>query len=495
MATLIYNGVRLNIVSTEYISFKQVPTEDGVDAIYTEFEIAVTAWFNPAATASAGPGKQAREGGFPANLTDAPNPGQPGDQLGDSLVNLRQMLSPNRRQLTYLVGGKVVVSSPPGAVLNPGGENPAVAAGVDARYGPIVKGLKVTKIAGDKSARVYFHVVTWLQDFVPDKSTATRIVLANRYTTSSSMDEDYWSVRHVQGQMQVDANQLQFSGLLTPDAFRQAAFLPIPPGFKRDGVEVTVSSDNTTLDYSFVDTETKLALGLRSMATRIEGNCTAGSESPIANLRAVAKGARASANMGMAWGMALLDPLGLVGPGIKGLFDATGAAMDSILPQLKANGIVRIWGQRDARKEDLMKLGVNILFDRFAPMNGGVLGIGNKPPRFVSLYCTQDLSERFIEVRAEFFAPIGVVGWSLVNPPNQNIPKMMSLETNIVGGAEAGTENTLKGDGTGNSPMPPGGGGTRGNWLGAMVAALLSQPGTLPQLPAAANVVDQPAFQ
>ncbi len=474
MSVMNYGPVRMQIQETHVFGFGPTLTEDGVDTTCTEVDLGVTAIVNMQALATSGRGAIAGNG---ANVfDDAPVPGAAGDPLGISLRNLRAMLLTPRQPLSFAIAGNPVVST----------------SGPDSRNGPQPQpDTCVQRIFGTATARVYFHVKTWLQDFLPISGNAQRIVLANRFLVQTSLDQDYWTTRYVQGQLIVDPGQLWamsdgVPGFSTPDSFRSACFLSIPLGFKRDNVQVAVSSDNRVLDYSYIDSETPLALGARSFATRIEGNCTAGSESPLGDMGLIAQGAAVAA------GFAVDSAGGNTSIG-RGFFsgltsgfwtDPGGVARSAATlsyPRLKANGIVRIWGSRDASKYSLMILGINILSDRFRPIQGAFFS-GNLP-FFNSLYVTQDLSERYVEVRGEFSPTLASTLWNLGNTPGANILGIMNLATDIQSGGAAGTDLVLSGSGAGFNPPPPNSDGTRGNYLGALLVSLLSSPGQVPDLP------------
>ena len=504
MSVLNYGAVRMQIQKTEHIGFIPRYTEDGVDYLYTELDLAVTAVINPFALATRGPGQIAAIGAVPPFQEDAPAQAN-GDSVGATIRNIRAMLLTPRQTLTFSINNDQVVTI----------------AGPDSKQGPLPQSdTAIRWIMGTHTALVYFHIKAWAPDLLPAiqglPTPARRIVLANRYRVASATDENWYSRRHIQGQMIIDPSQLiplAADGVLTPDNFRQAAFLSIPTGFKREDIQVVVSSDNTTLDYSYVDQEQPLALGLRSLATKIEGGTTVGLVSPLNGLTGPTAAAVAAPTAAANLANKAIESdagkgffHGLFGDRFGSLFRG-GAAMATNpntvatvvgsavngLPKITGSGIVRIWGQRNANKADLATLGVNILLDRF---NTGFFSAYFAPgdsARAGTVTVTQDLVERMVEVSMTFIPTfVAQVTPFVVSLANAAIA-MNNLSTDIrVAGQQgqlsgipsptplANAGPLLSGSILGLNPPPPFSSGTRGDWLGALVVALLGTPGEIP---------------
>lgn len=515
MSVLQYGPVRMQIQSTEHFRFGPVMSEDGVDYTVTELDFGVTAVVNQQSLATLGATQIA--GANQQFFDDAPAQAN-GDRLGISLQNLRAMLLTPRQALTFSIGGDNVVTIP---------------AGGDARQGPIPqRDTRVEWISGIASARIYFHVKCWLVEWVPPSggvlNTLPHVVLSNRFRVSSSMDGDFYTRRQVAGQMIIDPSKLALfaglpggAGVLSPDNFRAAAFLQIPLGFRREDVQVTVSSDNTVLDYSYADQETPLALGLRSMATEIHATATAGIVDTLNSVGAVGAAAAAVAE-GAA---AVADPIGVFRTGLAALgglisasgFPAIGAAIGGGdlggtaaravgiaagegLPKIAGSGVARVKGQRNATKDQLVQLAINILIDRFTTQanNFGAFFAPNNQPRIGKITIQQDVVERSIEVAIGFiprlFSPQGQianVGGNIAG----NAIGLMNLNTQVNTQGAAGTDPLLTGQLAQANPPPPNSNNTRGNWVGALVVSLLATPGLPPALPLDPAVnVDLAAF-
>jgi hypothetical protein len=231
---------------------------------------------------------------------------------------------------------------------------------------------------GTRTEKLYSHVKAWTLDLLPSNPTR-RVVLANRYRVASSTDDDYYSRRAISGQMVVDIQQLEtfaIGGVVTPGILRDATFLQIPTGFNRENNQVVVSSDNTSLDYSYVDQETPREPGLRSLATRIEGSASAVVIPPLLNASGAAAGISfgsaqdavraAQSGIGVSgWPSRVSRALGdLAAPHLArigrdpGGFAAhmTVLPLGCGLPKVVGTGEVRVWGLRDASKAGLTQL-------------------------------------------------------------------------------------------------------------------------------------------
>jgi hypothetical protein len=309
---------------------------------------------------------------------------------------------------------------------------------------------------------------------------------------------------------------------LTPDNFRKSAFLQIPLGFKRENVQVTVSSDNTTLDYSYIDQETPLALGLRSLATDIEAFATCGITDTLGQMSgitgalagAAAFGANAvpsslrnaalraaggifgNPTFGAAIGTTLDSLQDPGGPVARGIALLTGEG----LPKIVGSGVARIKGRRDASKADLVQLAINIIIDRFttAANDFGAFFNPNQQPRIGRITIMQDVKELMIEVNIAFIPKLlkqffitGNVGGNIA----AQALTLMNLNTPVFTQGVAGTDPVLSGQEFQANPPPPNSLGTRGGWIGALVLSLLATPGQPPLLPLDLAVnVDLAAF-
>ena len=216
------------------------------------------------------------------------------------------------------------------------------------------------------------------------------------------------------------------------------------------------------------DKEVRVGVGNFGL-TRIEGNVTAGSDSPIRSLRDIggALGNVAAAAAATAMATVMGGPLGLLfgGGALAGL-----AASVAAVP--KANGLCRVFGRRGAPRDGMVQVAVNYLMDRFFPLAiGGQLFI-------VSMYATQDAGSDnppFVEVRMEFLCiNINAI---LAMFDTASAPQMVRW-TDI---HDIGTFVMTPDSAT---PQMPASNNTRGSWIRALaVAALKGSTCTLPAAP------------
>lgn len=468
MSTLLYGGQPFLPVKTEAIEFSPVPTEDGADLTVVEVDLTVRAWFHP---------------GLTATLT-APVfvGGRAGDRAGLTLANLQTFLMTPRLALVYLLGPDAVVSQPAGigVVLQP----------TDARYGPVPVSVRILQVGGDRSAEFLWRVRCWVNTAAPPPGQSPPVVLANRFTMRSETDEDHYESRHVKGQLVVRGDLMSQLGIVTPDQFRGACCLPILPGFRRTRVDVEVSSDNLVLDYGFTDTEQPLALGGSSFCTRLEGNATAAVTYPLHDFRQAA-----SAGLSMA-GAALGAVRGWFAGGLAGIMggaaDVFKQGVQNTVPRVEMACLVRLWGDRRASKLSLYQLGTQVILDRFRSAPAGFVGVSAGPANLVSLVCTQDHVERFVEVRGEAFATLKALGQAVVGDAIPFLATFMNFASFITSSNAAGTISPLSDQPGASSPAWPASGSTRGNSLASVVAALLGTPGTVPALPPVGSNPDSP---
>lgn len=186
--------------------------------------------------------------GLPA-LGSGPNPnaGRPAAYTSKAL--LHDLLQP-RQRLVFSVGGVIVVLSP------------APGFATDAHNGPTPLDASVLKQTGPTTWRVRFRVETCVNESVNRLSPANfGYVLSHRWSCEHRLDRDFFTTRHVTGQVKFRADMVNVgpdnnAGTgFTPDAFRSYLAMPVPAGFARRNLNVTVHEDLLTYSYSYDDVE------------------------------------------------------------------------------------------------------------------------------------------------------------------------------------------------------------------------------------------------
>ncbi len=303
---------------------------------------------------------------------------------------------------------------------------------VDVNNGPLCSADVVENI-GDKTFHVEWTVTTWINDApqpgtVTSKGTSTvpqyptPPLLANEYEMVHVIDQDFFSVRFVQGRAVFRSDVLQALKLF-PDQLRYWLGLPTPARFRREQIRVRQLSDGLTTEYSYVDRERVLSfdpnvftrvemtvlideenLGLESIVRRGAG----GALDAFQGIRA----GTASGATGWLSGMVgdlLARRIGTVA-GIAGF----GAAALAGIPVTNYRAVGRFWGHARQRREFLNRQATstfNHLLQgySFIPLSfasGGIFGGGISAVRFLGLNLqlgdtqtrtTHDLSGMFLQ--------------------------------------------------------------------------------------------------
>jgi hypothetical protein len=168
------------------------------------------------------------------------------------------------------------------------------------------------------------------------------------------------------------------------------------------------------------------------------------------------------------------------------ILGAITGVMKSAVPVNKGNVLIRVQGQRNAKRIDLLSLANAVALDRF-------------PTAYlVSAYGTQGLDSDetpWAEVRLEFVPNPGALVKGILNPANfagqMNVSDTLSGRQPGAGNIFAVpvpivppiTSNDPKGV---NLPLPSGG-GTRGHYLGRMAVQTFAGAGAVPNAPPAAD--------
>jgi hypothetical protein len=436
MAFLQYGGVSFNMARTHNVSFDPVMDASGLDYLNTKIRIEVAAVFNPVGTA-----------------TDIAVAGQ-GDRLGVSLYALRDTLMTPRQALVLNVGQDMVIRSP---AFNDQG----LAMASDAQGGPFPRSFRVMEITGDKSAIIFYVIETYL-------NYCANYVLSNRWSVQTVTDYvGGMTTRIINGRAKFRLDLLN-DDKVDADSFRKNLILPAGTNMVRKQVHIQVTADGSELSYRVVDQEVKLNLG-KTKITRIEGNATVGVDSPIKDVQALV-------NKAVGFGAGAIGALqaafnGRIGDAFVGAGRLLVNTVVGLLPTVRANCIVRVFGQKKAPLNLLADRARQIAFDRFAPLALG------KTLFIVSCYLTQDLgneNEPFVEMRFEFLVA-NLNGLAAMLDPTK-VPALMNLDTEI--SLDGGRFYLIEAppDQKANSELPFSN-NTRGYWLGQIAAAaMLVQP-------------------
>lgn len=224
---LTYNGVSLSVEHVTGYTVRRVYDPSGCDYLYDHHRLAVRAIWNPRATAD-------------------------GTKVaGESFANLRATLMTPRKLLLFEIpnsGGtkKTVISSP---FKDPAGDRYPC----DCNNGPKPIGFNVVGVVGEKTMIIDFEIETWVRE-----CTRSKPIISHRWEMSHSIDRDFLTTRTINGIAIFRTDWL--NGVLSPlvvspDQFRGWLFHPVPYGFQRQGIQCSLSPDNTTLRYQITDVQ------------------------------------------------------------------------------------------------------------------------------------------------------------------------------------------------------------------------------------------------
>ncbi len=508
MANLGYRGIDLSIVHTRSVAREAIYTDDGTTLLWQKWTIDVDTVYNPAATSfdpslgivgNFGVGVQ---GQFPPQTDSA----------------IRQTLLQPQGLLRFTdEDGRVILRSPFAGYT------------VDAKNGPQPQVCEVTQISGTKTWRVHFKIVTYVNECpkVPgpyraggapvDPPPGRNPLLSHRWKRYMDSDEDHFATLVTVGRCIFRADELVRLGQF-PDQFRQQLFHAIPQNFRRHHIQVAPSEDGTMVDYQVTDVETAMNFNDPDTpnATRIEAFQTASYAEPnVLGEIGHAFGGTASAIIGAA----SIDPVASLAKAAAASLSGGINLMARLLPQYSVHVICRVWGNRNSRRPDLLNTALGVCIAR----------MGNNPFQVVGrsseTIITQEITGKFVEVQMTvkwgperlaalaleavvnnpvLQAAAGVLGFGNLDPAGVATSNPVGIggilsffpQTDDLAGVRtvagvqvAAPKLVVVGDPTVANYPPPNSGGTRGTWVGQLVAQALALPCTIPPRPPIAGPI------
>ena len=504
-----YNGVDLQIERTSDVAVEPVMDASGLDLLYHRITITMICIFNPWATTSF---QALQAGGGTAlivppplpNVNPIPNTNPPGQRLGEAIMNLEEkLMTPQRPLQVWLAQDRVwnvpqvdtfpAAAQPAGAGTamiqgGPGGGtthpvNGAPAAGAayqaacDPAGGPFPRSFRMLQIVGDKSA-----IVQWTVTFHINAHCSSYI-LSNRWRVTSHTGADWLTTRITEGRAVMRLDQA-FANGWTIDQFRKNFALAVPNGFIRKEVNVIATEDGRELYYRVVDKELALNIPAGSSALRVEGHITTGAALPVKTLfggmknapvLAAAAGAGWLQDVGGRMGGWFGDVLKIAGGALGGALMGAG---NQVVPRCIA--VVRVWGRPATDRKNLASLAINIVADRLSA-KAVLPGVRFFP---ISAFLTTNVStdeQPMAEVQIEALTNEVQMFKAIWNP--QNFIADFQKTDNIV--RDGAGKIVLTSDQSVVNPAFPGDGGTRGQWLGALVTQALKQDCAVQAVPPA----------
>lgn len=255
MSFINYNGIQLEYIQTEELIQESVPSQDGVDYLYTHFVISLNCYFNPQVT----------------SYGVAPGPTQPpiripGVSPGFTDINIRHFLMQPQKVLVFNDVGFAPPIPTENLIISPlplQDAPPGFFALVDANNGPHPISCTITRIDGIKTYHVKFVIETWLIECtrsLTDISNAGPALLSNRYVQSHDINEQHLLSKVTSG-VAVFRTDILAETKLVADTARSFIFPPVSRGMKRTNIHINVVSSANTLEWSCQDDEVMYDLG------------------------------------------------------------------------------------------------------------------------------------------------------------------------------------------------------------------------------------------
>jgi hypothetical protein len=347
IGTVQYGGVELELTWCE-LDRKPVLSDDGTTMECVEYIFDVLTVYNPAATAYDAKNIRANNVPFKNNKSFA----------GSTDIALREYLSQPRRKLIVKYGDAAAefptfLESPR---RGPSGDVPT-----DAKGGPFCDVMSIKEHFGTKTWLMHLRFRTYVAC-----GDSPSPILSHRFRKTVDIDQDYYTTIITEGEVVFDVGRL-WDAEQSPDFYRSQFFTAPPGNFKREHINVDISSDNSTAKYTVIDRSQAFNLGTSSPATRVEAHITTGySQGSRINATASAVGNAGQAGINALQNIST-DPIHDAGVAIGFIGNAAGggvAAYNSVAPRYYVSATCRAWGSETSRRRDLLNLCFGIITAR-----------------------------------------------------------------------------------------------------------------------------------
>lgn len=452
-----YRGIPAQILQTNDVSREPVYTEDGQDMIYQKWTIDVLMQINPSTMS------------YVSDYPNAPRISY-GTQVATSDHQLRQhFMTPS--------GRLALLTMAPGGTTDTLLDIPIPPYTCDARGGPYPKHFDIIKVHSDKTLTIRYIIEAYNQNeyyILPGGNPSA--IIAHRWRQWMDVDEDHFAVRITQGTAHFDLSQLAFDER-SPDQFRQDMAFPIPVGWKRENIRVEQSMDGTAIHYSFEERELPINYGpnMKAGVTRCEAYLTERTHYPGITQALWDAGVTGVKDIvDVLSGLVSTTPTKAIGKAVNDIIDNG----QGILPTKYRNVLVRVWGNKNSLKRDLLDFAMGIAASR-------ALDVGP----------SQNIPTEDITVRWEMTGKFIEVDWTWIF--GQNGLTAMGAYTdseNLTGDDDVRafyTGKTYLQNAASVAPVPPNSNGTRGTSIVGLVAQALTAPGQLPVSPHNSDNIDR----
>lgn len=228
-----YNGITFVLPQTHELSTRSIYSSDGMDYLYSEVRLSITATVNPFTMAY--------------TIADGAVTETPGALPATTMAAIRHALSQPRQTLLITdFDGQTMLQCP------------ADGFDVDAVDGPKPEVLSIEEPAGSRTFRISFRVTCKIIECPP--GTTAPLVISCRWQDSHHINEHQLTTRVITGEAIFRQDHLEAVGA-QPDQYRNFLLPAREPGFRRVIVDVTQNSNRTRLAFRVLDSEVVADLG------------------------------------------------------------------------------------------------------------------------------------------------------------------------------------------------------------------------------------------
>lgn len=248
MSVIKYDFVQLSLTKINSVTQEPVYSDDGIDYLYTKFDLDINAVVN----------MDAKPSMLNAAVDDAAT-------INEYISALRQQLLQPRKFLHIELGADSAIYNQAtiGAL-----QTLLVVSAPDAKGGPFPKACNIRQVGGSKTLLIQFQIQTFVFDQVCANREEPKKVLSNRWEMNFSYDTEGMATRTTRGTIIVNGSQPDINA----DDFRGWIIPKIPTGWRRKRMDFNLSSDGLKVGYTIEDAEQYYAFP--EGCTTVEGTYT-----------------------------------------------------------------------------------------------------------------------------------------------------------------------------------------------------------------------------
>lgn len=243
MSRLLYNGYILDHILTQSIEQEAVYSQpDGLDYLYTRFQVSVQALFNVNIKPASANG-----------TVDAPATPSTSD-VAALMKSIRHHLLQPRKTLAFWVDPANEPLFKVGANLNIASlANQSGSATCDAKRGPFPRSCRIKQVQGTECLLVDYTI----EAFVNECDNDAPEISAHHFRETIGIDENFYSTRTRNGTVVLRGDHFKARGdeKMSIDQYRGKIIPAIPTGFKRESMEFVIQEDGLQMTYSIRDKE------------------------------------------------------------------------------------------------------------------------------------------------------------------------------------------------------------------------------------------------